>query len=68
MRRFFGLKTVVFGLACAFATVGQAQTLKIGLASEPTAVDPHYHQTTPGLFTLMKMPAFPTVSLLPPTM
>lgn len=47
MRRFFGLKTVVFGLACAFATVGQAQTLKIGLASEPTAVDPHYHQTTP---------------------
>lgn len=41
------LKKIVVGLACAFAGMSHAQTLKIGLASEPTAVDPHYHQTTP---------------------
>jgi peptide/nickel transport system substrate-binding protein len=34
-------------LAFTFAGLAHAQTLKIGLASEPTAVDPHYHQTTP---------------------
>ncbi|MGB3289961.1 MAG: ABC transporter substrate-binding protein [Burkholderiaceae bacterium] len=41
------IKTIAVALACAFAGLAQAQTLKIGLASEPTAVDPHYHQTTP---------------------
>lgn len=41
------LKYTAVGLASAFAMSAQAQTLKIGLASEPTAVDPHYHQTTP---------------------
>jgi peptide/nickel transport system substrate-binding protein len=41
------IKTIAVALACAFAGLSQAQTLKIGLASEPTAVDPHYHQTTP---------------------
>ncbi len=33
-------------VACAFATPAAAATLKIGLSSEPTAVDPHYHQQT----------------------
>lgn len=33
--------------AAALCGTVQAQTLKIGLAAEPTAVDPHYHQTTP---------------------
>lgn len=47
MRQLFNLKTLTLGLACAFASVSYAQTLRIGLASEPTAVDPHYHQTTP---------------------
>ncbi|HEY9572969.1 MAG TPA: ABC transporter substrate-binding protein [Pusillimonas sp.] len=41
------IKTIAVALACTFAGLSQAQTLKIGLASEPTAVDPHYHQTTP---------------------
>src|SRR5690606_30000421 len=41
------IKKVAVVVACAFAGIAQAQTLKIGLASEPTAVDPHYHQTTP---------------------
>src|SRR3546814_12919948 len=40
-------KTIAVALSCTFAGLSQAQTLKIGLASEPTAVDPHYHQTTP---------------------
>ncbi|WP_245153548.1 ABC transporter substrate-binding protein [Allopusillimonas ginsengisoli] len=36
-------------VAMAGFAVGSAygQSLKIGLASEPTAVDPHYHQVTP---------------------
>ncbi|AEC21804.1 putative extracellular solute-binding protein [Pusillimonas sp. T7-7] len=41
------IKKIAVVVACAFAGIAQAQTLKIGLASEPTAVDPHYHQTTP---------------------
>lgn len=47
MRLEFTAKAVVLSIACAFASTAFAQTLKIGLASEPTAVDPHYHQTTP---------------------
>jgi peptide/nickel transport system substrate-binding protein len=35
-----------FTLAC-MAPGADAQTLKIGLASEPTSMDPHYHQATP---------------------
>ena len=39
---------IVAALALMGATAGaQAQLLKIGLASEPTAMDPHYHQVTP---------------------
>lgn len=38
-------------LACSIgallATGAHAETLKIGLSSEPTAIDPHYHQGTP---------------------
>lgn len=41
------IKRIAVVMACAFAGITHAQTLKIGLASEPTAVDPHYHQTTP---------------------
>ncbi|MGX5733284.1 ABC transporter substrate-binding protein [Bosea thiooxidans] len=33
--------------ACLSATAASAQTLRIALASEPTAVDPHYHDLTP---------------------
>lgn len=47
MRRYFGFSALAFSLSCAFGGVSQAETLRIGLASEPTAVDPHYHQTTP---------------------
>lgn len=47
MRRYFGFSAIAFSLACAFGGISHAETLRIGLASEPTAVDPHYHQTTP---------------------
>src|SRR5690625_729643 len=47
MRRYFGFSALAFSLSCTFGGVSQAETLRIGLASEPTAVDPHYHQTTP---------------------
>ena len=33
--------------ACPTATLAQAGALRIGLSSEPTAMDPHYHQVTP---------------------
>ena len=36
-----------FAAACLSATAASAQTLRIALASEPTAVDPHYHDLTP---------------------
>jgi len=36
-------------LACG----AHADTLKIGLASEPTAIDPHYHQLTPNEALIM---------------
>lgn len=41
------IKRIAVVMTCAFAGITHAQTLKIGLASEPTAVDPHYQQTTP---------------------
>lgn len=44
MRAAAALAAALGFAACAH---GQGQTLKIGLASEPTAVDPHYHQATP---------------------
>src|SRR5699024_2163429 len=47
MRRNFGFSALAFSLACAFGGISQAETLRIGLASETTAVDPHFHQTTP---------------------
>ncbi len=34
-------------VACLSTTAVSAQTLRIALASEPTAVDPHYHDLTP---------------------
>jgi peptide/nickel transport system substrate-binding protein len=38
----------VFAAALALMSgVVQGQTLRIGLASEPTSMDPHYHQATP---------------------
>ena len=43
----FTTKAITFSVACGLASLASAQTLKIGLASEPTAIDPHYHQTTP---------------------
>ena len=36
-----------FAAACLAGTAVSAQTLRIALASEPTAVDPHYHDLTP---------------------
>ncbi|MBR8653727.1 ABC transporter substrate-binding protein [Achromobacter sp. Marseille-Q0513] len=33
--------------ACPTAALAQAGALRIGLSSEPTAMDPHYHQVTP---------------------
>ncbi len=40
------LFTILLG-ATMLSTPAMAQTLRIALASEPTAVDPHYHDLTP---------------------
>ena len=45
--RISNLARLVCSLGALVAVGAQAQTLKIGLASEPTAIDPHYHQATP---------------------
>lgn len=36
-----------FAAACLAGTAVSAQTLRIALSSEPTAVDPHYHDLSP---------------------
>ena len=44
------LQIVVFSLLLGLAwtaTSAEAQELKIGLAAEPTSIDPHYHNLTP---------------------
>ncbi|HEY5798426.1 MAG TPA: ABC transporter substrate-binding protein, partial [Bosea sp. (in: a-proteobacteria)] len=33
--------------ACLWTMPAMSQTLRVALASEPTAVDPHYHDLTP---------------------
>src|SRR5688500_20200829 len=38
---------IVFALLAALASGAQGQELRIGLASEPTAMDPHYHNLSP---------------------
>jgi peptide/nickel transport system substrate-binding protein len=38
---------VVAALLALAGGAAQGQTLRIGLASEPTSMDPHYHQATP---------------------
>jgi peptide/nickel transport system substrate-binding protein len=45
MRTFLLSATVA--VSCLAASAATAQTLRIALASEPTAVDPHYHDLTP---------------------
>jgi len=45
--RISNVARLVCSLGALVAVGAQAQTLKIGLASEPTAIDPHYHQATP---------------------
>src|SRR5262249_11132915 len=44
MRRSCAAGLIAFAIAAPGAF---AQTLKIGLSSEPTAIDPHYHDLTP---------------------
>ena len=38
---------LILGFLLAFATVASAQDLRIGIAAEPTAMDPHYHNLSP---------------------
>jgi peptide/nickel transport system substrate-binding protein len=38
---------IVLAFLFAFATAAGAQELRIGLAAEPTAMDPHYHNLSP---------------------
>ena len=38
---------LVLALLAGFATAAGAQELRIGLAAEPTAMDPHYHNLSP---------------------
>ena len=47
MRRILGQLASAAAILAVGATAGAAQTLKIGLSSEPTAIDPHYHDLTP---------------------
>ena len=41
------VKGLLLGAAVAFASQVTAQELRIGLAAEPTAMDPHYHNLSP---------------------
>ena len=41
------LLTTLMASVCFLAGPAAAQTLRIALASEPTAVDPHYHDVSP---------------------
>ena len=41
------MRTMVFAAAMALASQLSAQELKVGLAAEPTAMDPHFHNLTP---------------------
>jgi peptide/nickel transport system substrate-binding protein len=41
------ISAVFFAAALACATSAAAQELRIGLAAEPTTMDPHYHNLTP---------------------
>lgn len=43
----FALATSCLAPLCLAPLAASAQTLRIALASEPTAVDPHYHDLTP---------------------
>ncbi len=46
LRRFFGL--AMCALVASFASLPtNAQELRLGLAAEPTAMDPHFHNLTP---------------------
>ena len=45
MRTF--LLSATIAVSCLAASAASAQTLRIALSSEPTAVDPHYHDLTP---------------------
>ena len=41
------IRNVFLALAFAFAGTAAAQELRIGLANDPTAMDPHYHNLSP---------------------
>jgi peptide/nickel transport system substrate-binding protein len=41
------IRNVFLALILAFAGVATAQELRVGLANEPTAMDPHYHNLSP---------------------
>jgi peptide/nickel transport system substrate-binding protein len=42
------MKTIILLVAAAaFASTSAAQELRVGLAAEPTAMDPHYHNLSP---------------------
>ncbi|HVJ24823.1 MAG TPA: ABC transporter substrate-binding protein, partial [Burkholderiales bacterium] len=41
------IRNVILALALAFVGVASAQELRVGLANEPTAMDPHYHNLSP---------------------
>ncbi len=41
------IRNIFLALALAFASIATAQELRVGLANEPTAMDPHYHNLSP---------------------
>src|SRR5678815_1101506 len=41
------IRNVFLAMALAFTGIAAAQELRVGLANEPTAMDPHYHNLSP---------------------
>ena len=47
MKKFTAATAVVAGILAIGASAASAEKLTIGLASEPTAMDPHFHNLGP---------------------
>ena len=46
MSMFRHFRVAAIAALCSFASVASAQELRVGLAAEPTSMDPHYHNQT----------------------
>ncbi|MEM1318557.1 MAG: ABC transporter substrate-binding protein, partial [Pseudomonadota bacterium] len=53
MRKLTAATAVAFGIMAMAAGAASAEKLTIGLASEPTALDPHFHNLGPNNATTL---------------